>query len=149
VNHTTGLSQIEPAITRTHPLERKRVLYSKRLTRDSDVKAKIKIMDPKSVDGHFDDGSVGNFQGNIDPDRFLCFDYSLSVAINTGEKPITSRTAALAAVIKHRDAHGNGNTPGRFLGGENHFNIQTFEPFTFRNSFSREISEEAFKQRLK
>ena len=57
--------------------------------------AKVKIMDAQSVYGHLNDDSVGNHRWNADPDRFLFFDYSLGIAINTGKKPITSRTAAL------------------------------------------------------
>ena len=80
-------------------------------------------MDTQSVDGHFNDGSVGNHGRNPDSDCCLLFDHSLGIAINAGKKPITSRTAALGTGIKHRNGDGNSDTSGRFLRRKNHFNI--------------------------
>ena len=80
-------------------------------------------MDTQSVDGHFNDGSVGSHGRNPEADRCLLFKYSLGIAINTGKKPITSRTAALGTGIKHRNGDGNNDTSGRFLRRKNHFNI--------------------------
>jgi hypothetical protein len=79
------------------------------------VEAKIKIMDTQSVDGNFYDGPIRNHGRNADPDRFLFLNYPLGIAIYTGEKPVTSGAAALAATIKHRNSHRKSDTPGDVL----------------------------------
>ena len=80
-------------------------------------------MDTESVDGNFKDGPIWNHRRNADLDRFLLLNYPLGVAVDTGEEPITSGATALAAGVKHRNAHRNRDTHRRFLRRENHFNI--------------------------
>jgi len=87
------------------------------------VKAKIKIMDTQAVDGNFNNGPIRNHGRNADPDRFLFLNDPLSMAIYTGEEPITSGTTALAAGIKHRHTQSNSDSATGFFRRENHFDI--------------------------
>lgn len=67
------------------------------------------------MNGYFKDGSITDPSGNSNFDRLLFLDSSLAMAIEAGEKPITSGAAALRTSIKRRDARRNCDTSGSFV----------------------------------
>lgn len=107
-----------------------------------------KIMDAQPMNGYFNDGSIADHGRNPNSDRFLFLDGSLAVAIETGEKPITSGAGALRASIKRWDADRNCDTSDRFFGREQQFDIQSFESLTLWYILSCEVPDEALKQRF-
>ena len=58
-------------------------------------------MEAQFVDGDFDNRCAWHHGQSTDADRFLLLDHAFTMAIYTGEEPITPGAAALMTSIKH------------------------------------------------
>ena len=67
------------------------------------MKPKVEIVNAKSMDGNFDNGSVTNHGRDRNSNQLLLIDHALAIAFHTKEEPVPSGATALEAGMKYRN----------------------------------------------